>query len=40
VTNWPVAIDGSRALALGLPSPPALNVLIAHYLEDFGRPSA
>ena len=40
VTNWPVAIDGSRAVALGLPSPPALNVLIAHYLEDFGRPSA
>ncbi len=37
VTTWPVASDGARAVALGLPSPPPLATLIAHYLEDFGR---
>ena len=37
VTNWPVAMDGARAVALCLPSPPPLATLIAHYLEDFGR---
>lgn len=36
VSNWPVGIDGSRALALGLPSPPDLKTLVEHYLEDFG----
>lgn len=35
VSNWPVGIDGRRAVALGLPTPPTLPTLIAHYLEDF-----
>ena len=39
VSNWPVRVDGARAVALGLPTPPDLVTLIAHYLEDFG-PSA
>ena len=36
VSNWPVRLDAARALALGLPPPPPLATLIAHYLEDFG----
>ncbi len=36
VSNWPVVIDASRALALGLPSPPSLPTLVEHFLEDFG----
>jgi nucleoside-diphosphate-sugar epimerase len=36
VSNWPVAIDASRALALGLPSPPPLHTLVEHFLDDFG----
>lgn len=36
VDNWPVAVDGSRALALGLPSPPALEKIVLQYIEDFG----
>lgn len=36
VDNWPVAVDGSRALALGLPSPPELEKIVLQYLEDFG----
>lgn len=39
VSNWPTAIDGSRALALGLPAPPPLATIVAHYLEDFGPPA-
>jgi nucleoside-diphosphate-sugar epimerase len=39
VSNWPVRLDAARALALGLPTPPDLATLIAHYLEDFGPPS-
>ena len=39
VSNWPVRIDGSRALALGLPPPPALKTIVEHYLEDFPRVS-
>ena len=35
VDNWPVAVDGGRALALGLPVPPPLKEIIAHYLADF-----
>ena len=38
VSNWPVVIDASRALALGLPSPPPLHTLVEHFLEDFGPP--
>ena len=35
VDNWPVSVDGGRAEALGLPSPPPLKDIIVHYLEDF-----
>lgn len=35
VSNWPVGVDGRRALALGVPAPPDLRTIIAHYLEDF-----
>ncbi|MEP6672326.1 MAG: NAD-dependent epimerase/dehydratase family protein [Chthoniobacter sp.] len=37
VDNWPVAVDGSRALALGLPHPPPLKQIVEQYLEDFGK---
>lgn len=37
VDNWPVAVDGARALALGLPSPPPLKEIVEQYLEDFHR---
>lgn len=36
VSNWPVSVDGARAIALGLPQPPALKVIAEQYLEDFG----
>lgn len=36
VSNWPVSVDGSRAVALGLPQPPDLKTLVVQYLEDFG----
>jgi len=35
VDQWPVAVDGSRALALGFPPVPPLQTIIRHYLEDF-----
>jgi D-erythronate 2-dehydrogenase len=35
VSNWPVSVDGSRAVALGLPQPPELKVLVEHYIQDF-----
>jgi nucleoside-diphosphate-sugar epimerase len=38
VSNWPVSVDGARAIALGLPRPPELKVVIEQFLEDFGRP--
>lgn len=37
VSQWPVAVDGSRALALGLPQPPDLKIIIGQYLEDFAQ---
>lgn len=37
VDNWPQAVDGARALALGLPSPPPLKTIVEQYLEDFGK---
>jgi nucleoside-diphosphate-sugar epimerase len=37
VDNWPVAVDGARAIALGLPQPPPLKQIVAQYLEDFGK---
>lgn len=36
VDNWPVAVDGARAVALGLPQPPPLKQIVEQYLEDFG----
>ncbi|MEY2877771.1 MAG: hypothetical protein RLZZ15_151 [Verrucomicrobiota bacterium] len=39
VSNWPVRLDATRALALGLPPPPPLRTIIEQYLADFGRPS-
>jgi nucleoside-diphosphate-sugar epimerase len=37
VDNWPVAVDGARAVGLGLPQPPPLKRIVEEYLEDFGR---
>lgn len=37
VNNWPVAVDGVRAIALGLPQPPPLKEIVEQYLEDFGK---
>jgi hypothetical protein len=36
VSNWPVSVDGTRAVSLGLPKPPDLHTIVEHYLEDFG----
>ena len=36
VSNWPVSVDGTRAVALGLPQPPDLHTIVEQYLEDFG----
>src|SRR3954468_9459424 len=36
VNNWPVAVDGARAIALGLPQPPPLKRIVEQYLDDFG----
>ena len=35
VDGWATKIDGSRALALGLPMPPSLDEIICEYFEDF-----
>ena len=35
VDNWPIAVDGSRATAIGLPQPPSLKLIIEQYLEHF-----
>lgn len=36
VSNWPVAVDGARAVALGLPQPPPLRTIVEQYVDDFG----
>lgn len=36
VDNWPVAVDGARAIVLGLPHPPPLKEIVEQYLDDFG----
>lgn len=36
VSNWPVSVDGTRAVGLGLPKPPDLPTIVEQYLEDFG----
>ena len=35
VDRWPLSIDGSRAISLGLPSPTSLLQIIREYIEDF-----
>ena len=35
VDNWPTAVDGFRAEAIGLPKPPSLKKIIEQYLELF-----
>src|SRR4051812_37308632 len=37
VDNWPQAVDGARATALGLPAPPPLKTIVEQYLEDFAN---
>jgi hypothetical protein len=37
VDNWPQAVDGACATALGLPSPPPLKTIVEQYLENFGK---
>ncbi len=36
VDNWPTAVEGSRAVRLGLSRPPELKEIVEQYLEDFG----
>jgi nucleoside-diphosphate-sugar epimerase len=36
VDNWPQVVDGARAVAIGMPRPPALKVIVEQFLEDFG----
>jgi len=38
VDGWATAVDGSRALSLGLPQPPPLKQIVEQYLDDFGTP--
>jgi nucleoside-diphosphate-sugar epimerase len=33
VDNWPVAVDGTRAIALGFPQPPPLKQIVEQYLD-------
>lgn len=35
VDNWPTAVGGGRALALGLPQPPPLEEIVRQYVEDY-----
>lgn len=37
VSQWPTDIDGSRAVAMGLPEAPGLDEIIRNYMEDFGH---
>jgi hypothetical protein len=37
VDSWPTDVDGSRAVALGLPKTPPLKEIICQYLETFGK---
>lgn len=40
VSNWPVSVDGARAVALGVPQPPDLRTIVEQYLNDFGPAAA
>lgn len=35
VDNWPIDVDGSHAVSIGLPEPPPLDQIIRDYLDDF-----
>jgi len=35
VDNWPQQVDGSRAVAIGVPPPPPLKTIVEQYVEDF-----
>lgn len=35
VDQWPTAVDGSRAVGLGLPAVPPLKRIVEDYMEDF-----
>ena len=35
VDNWPQAVEGARAVALGLPVPPTLKGIVEEYVEDY-----
>ena len=37
VDTWPTAVDGTRAVALGLPQPPPLKQIVQQYLETHGE---
>jgi nucleoside-diphosphate-sugar epimerase len=37
VNTWPTAVDGTRAVALGLPEPPPLKQIVEQYLETHGE---
>jgi len=39
VDRWPVAIDGARAIQLGLPKPPSLDEIIRNFVQDFLSPN-
>lgn len=39
VDRWPTAVDGARAVRLGLPEPPELERIVTEYLEDYGSPA-
>ncbi len=35
VDSWPTAVDGTRAVTLGLPEPPPLKEIVGQYLDTF-----
>lgn len=35
VNQWPQAVDGARAVALGAPPPPALRAIVEQYASDY-----
>ena len=37
VDNWPTAVDGNRAISLGLPEPPPLKNIVEQYIDQFWK---
>ena len=35
VDNWPIDVEGARAVKLGLPEPPPIKEIVENYLDDF-----